>query len=207
MAVLLVNSTSRRDYVSLCRRVRSQAEAPFVVVDVIGNDDEAVRALEAGADDYISWPVNPRLMKARLNAVVRRSRRATVDKAVARLGELTLDLVHPRVTVGGREVSLTPAEFRLLLCLMNNHGQVVPHQTLVKQVQGFDCEEREAQAIMKVLVRRLRRKIELDPHQPRYIRSVRGFGYLLESQPGGKRKPIAAGRPGAEVAARRRAGS
>lgn len=182
LAVLLVNSTPRREYLSLCRRVRSRVQAPCVVIDVIGNDDEAVRALDAGADDYIAWPISPRLMEARLGAVVRRSHRVAMDKAIARSGELAIDLVRPRVTMGRKEVSLTPAEFRLLVCLMNNEGLVVPHRLLVKHVQGYDCEEQEAQAIMKVLVRRLRRKIEPDPHHPKYIRSVRGFGYALESQ-------------------------
>lgn len=180
--LVVVASGHRGGHVSLCRRLRARTDTPLVVIGCEDDTEEAVVALDAGADDYLVWPVHPRLMVARLDAVLRRERRCAMSHAVVSLGDLKLDLMRRQVVVGDRQASLTPAEYRLLMCLMRNYGQVVSHRVLVKYVLGFDCEEREAQETMKVYVRRLRHKIEADPHVPSHVHSVRGFGYVLETR-------------------------
>lgn len=178
--IAIVAAGGNGEHVKLCRQVIRRAPIPVLV---IGSEREyEVSALEAGADDYLLWPLDPRLLEAKIEALQRRFRRNGLTRVIAGRGLFALDLLRPSVTVQGREVTLTPAEFRLLRCLMCSGGKVVSHKSLVAEVYGYDCGTREAQQLIKALVRRLRRKIEPDPHRPKYVRSVRGFGYMLQAQ-------------------------
>jgi DNA-binding response OmpR family regulator len=181
--VVVVASESHQENTDICRRIRARAKAPLVMVGRGADEQEIVATLDAGADDYIIWPSRPRLLAARVDALLRRVKRTTAEQSAARFGEVTLDFVRREVSVRGRRSALTPSEFRLLSCLVKNAGKVVPSRILVRAVQGYDCSETEAQETIKVYVRRLRHKIEPDPREPSYVLNVRGFGYVFETRP------------------------
>jgi two-component system KDP operon response regulator KdpE len=163
------------DGVEVCASIRRWSELPIIVLSAVGEEAEKVRALEAGADDYVTKPFGPGELVARLKAALRRAGTATGDDPVLRADGLELDQPAHRVTVGGREVHLTPIEFDLLRTLMRNRGRLMTHRALLVEVWGSSYE-RDTQ-ILRTHLANLRRKVEPTPGEPRYILTDPGVGY------------------------------
>ena len=164
------------DGFTVCRRIRAEADTPIIMLTVRGEEDDIVRGLELGADDYIPKPFSPRQLVARVKAVLRRSGK-TYLPAFHQAGELTIDANRRELRIGrSKIVNLTPLENRLLRYLMTNTGHILTNEAIIGQVWGAEGGDRD---MLRQLVRRLRRKIEPDPTQPIYIETVPGRGYGL----------------------------
>jgi DNA-binding response OmpR family regulator len=164
------------DGFEVCRRIREISQVPILMLTVRDATVDKVRALDLGADDYLTKPFDHLELLARLRALVRRSGSHPPQPPTAFAhGGLTLDYAAQEVRVGGEEVRLTPTEYRLLEVLVRRAGAVVPHQVLLQEVWG--PEYVADPQYLKVFVRRLRNKLGDDPEHPRYILSIRGVGY------------------------------
>ena len=164
--------------VDICRSIREWSEMPIIVLSAVGDESEKVRALEAGADDYVTKPFGPDELIARLRAALRRTGAPTAEP-VLRADDLELDLAAHRVTAAGEEVHLTPIEFDLLRALMRNRGRLMTHRMLLREVWGPAYED-DTQTL-RVHVANLRRKIEPQPeltaahhHRPGHRVPARG---------------------------------
>jgi two-component system KDP operon response regulator KdpE len=157
------------DGIEVCRRLREWSEMPIIVLSAIGDEDEKVRALEAGADDYVTKPFGPRELVARLQAALRRAGRPADEPAVEVNG-LEVDLAARIVRVSGEEVHLTPIEFDLLRMLVRNRGRLLTHRALLVEVWG--PEYASDTQVLRTHVANLRRKIGSG-----HIRTDPGVGY------------------------------
>lgn len=166
------------DGFEVCRRIRAASPVPILMLTVRGDTLDKVRALDLGADDYLTKPFEPLELLARLRALLRRGQTTAESNTPALVvGEIALDTVAREVRVRGEAVRLTTTEYRLLEALMRQAGTVVPHRALLRQIWG---EEYAGEVhSLKVFVRRLRRKIGDDPERPRYIQNEWGAGYLF----------------------------
>ena len=164
------------DGVEVCRSIRSWSEMPILVLSAVGEEEQKVRALEAGADDYVTKPFGPRELIARLNAALRRAGE-DADEPAFTAGELEIDLAAHTVRRAGEEIHLTPIEFRLLGTLARNRGRLMTHRALLKEVWGPGWED-DTQTL-RTHIANLRRKIE-PPDGPRYILTDPGIGYRFE---------------------------
>jgi two-component system, OmpR family, KDP operon response regulator KdpE len=161
------------DGIEVARSLREWSTMPIIVLSAVGEEDEKVRALEAGADDYVTKPFGPRELVARLEAALRRADPG-VAEPVLRAENLELDLAAHTVKVDGAEVHLTPIEFRLLETLARNRGRLMTHRALLVEVWG--PEYADDVTVLRGHVANLRRKIEpADGH--RYVRTDPGVGY------------------------------
>jgi two-component system KDP operon response regulator KdpE len=161
------------DGVEVCRRLREWTPIPIIVLSAVGEEDAKVRALAAGADDYVTKPFGPRELVARLGAVLRRSGNGGED-AVIHADGLELDLGARAVRRDGQEVHLTPKEFELLRLLARNRGRLMTHRELLTTVWGEGYGD-DTQ-VLRAHVANLRRKIE-PTDGPRYIKTDPGVGY------------------------------
>ncbi|KOX09884.1 response regulator [Micromonospora profundi] len=168
------------DGFEVCRRIRQLGDLPIIMLTARNDDMDVVAGLEAGADDYVVKPVQPRVLEARIRAVLRRttveSRRADTERPGLRQhGALTIDRAALVVSKDGTPVSLAPTELRLLLELSHTPGQVLSRQQLLEAVweHGYLGDSR----LVDACVQRLRAKIEDEPSAPVFIQTVRGFGY------------------------------
>jgi DNA-binding response OmpR family regulator len=161
------------DGFEVCRRLRRDSNVPVIMLTARGDDFDIVAGLEAGADDYVVKPVEPRVLDARIRAVLRRLARA--GSPTETYGELVIDRGSLTVALRDREISLTPTELRLLLVLSGSPRQVLSREQLLDLVweHGYLGDSR----LVDACVQRLRAKIETDTSEPRYIQTVRGFGY------------------------------
>lgn len=159
----------------VCRELRSWSRAPIVLVSAVGDEDEKIAALDAGADDYVTKPFAIGELLARLRAVLRRA--GAAGEPVLEIGELRLDLERSLVTVDGVPVHLTPLEFRILRLLVQNEGKLLTHRTILREVWGPAYGDESN--YLHVYVSQLRRKIERDPTKPRYLLTEAGAGYRL----------------------------
>ncbi len=189
LIVLDVN-LPKLDGFAVCRRIREQAETPIVLLTVRDEEDDIVRGLELGADDYITKPFSPRQLVARAHTVLRRAGIMQAP-AIRQVGELILDPSRRVMHIGqGEIISLTPLETRLLNYLMLNAGHVLTADAIIEHVWGADGGDRD---MLRQLVHRLRGKIaqacrlgqadEPDPTQADYIETVPGLGYGLKISP------------------------
>jgi two-component system KDP operon response regulator KdpE len=161
------------DGVSVTRSLREWSAMPIIVLSALGEEEQKVRALEAGADDYVTKPFGPRELVARLEAGLRRV--VPGDQGpVLRAGELELDLAAHVVTLRGEELHLTRTEFGLLTALMGKRGRLLTHAALLREVWGPAYEDDVA--TLRTHIANLRRKIE-SPDAPRHIRTEPGIGY------------------------------
>ena len=144
------------------------------------DDADAVLGLELGADDYVTKPFSPRVLVARVRAVLRRANARPPGEQLLRAGQVVVDRAAHTVTVAGREVDLTPSEFDLLAVLVAAPGRVFTRAQLLEQVQGVAYEAYER--TIDVHVKNLRAKLEDDPRDPRYIETVYGVGYRFAEQ-------------------------
>lgn len=161
--------------VDICRSIREWSEMPIIVLSAVGDEAEKVRALEAGADDYVTKPFGTEELIARLRAALRRAGHGEPDEPVLRAEGLELDLVAHQVTVNGDVVHLTPTEYELLRVLMQNRGRLMTHRALLGEVWGPGFED-DTQ-VLRVHVANLRRKIEPAPSSPRHVLTDPGIGY------------------------------
>jgi len=168
------------DGIEVTRELRGWSSLPILVLSAVGEEEEKVRALEAGADDYVTKPFSPRELMARLHAALRRAQPAP-DEPVLRAGEIELDLAAHRVRRAGADVHLTPIEFRLLRALMTRPGRLLTHTALLTEVWG--AAYTEDVATLRTHVANLRRKVEPDDASRRHIRTDAGIGYRFVAEP------------------------
>ena len=162
--------------VDIVRALREWSEMPIIVLSALGEEDEKVRALEAGADDYVTKPFGARELVARLNASLRRSSGNTEEPTIA-LDGLEVDLAARAVRRDGESIHLSPIEFDLLRVLARNRGRLLTHRQLLTQVWG--PEYAEDTQVLRTTIGRLRGKIEREAAKPRYIHTDPGIGYRL----------------------------
>jgi DNA-binding response OmpR family regulator len=161
------------DGFEVCRRLRRVSNVPVIMLTARGDDFDIVAGLEAGADDYVVKPAEPRVLDARIRAVLRRLARA--GSPAETWGDLVIDRESLIVRRAGQPVPLTPTELRLLLVLSGSPRQVLSREQLLDLVweHGYLGDSR----LVDACVQRLRAKVETDTSEPRYIQTVRGFGY------------------------------
>lgn len=158
------------------RRLREWSDVPVLVLTARDQEKEKIDALDAGADDYITKPFSIGELLARMRVSVRRSAH-TGDEPIIQCGDLSIDLAQRRVTVGAQEIKLTPTEYDILKILAQNAGKVLTHHQLLKAVWG-DIYSEDTHYI-RVYIGQIRRKIEPNPTQPKYIITESGVGYRL----------------------------
>ena len=184
--VLLDVMMPRMDGFSVCSKVREFSSVPIIIVTARGQDQDKVRGLDLGADDYLTKPFSVEELLARVRAVLRRSQFSAKDHAqglqsTTTTGELAIDFAQHLVRLSGKEVALTPTEYRLLAYLAQNVGRIVTQDLLLEHVWG--SEYLGEGHMLQVNINRLRRKLEDDPAHPRYILTKVGIGYSLASLP------------------------
>jgi DNA-binding response OmpR family regulator len=179
------------DGFEVCRRVRLEHDVPIVMLTARGEDMDRVVGLEIGADDYVPKPFNPRELLARMRAILRRARRPEAEAQAAdrrghgdgdrvEVGDLVIDVPAHRATAGGRELSLTSFELRVLIALARRAGQTVTREELASTVQPKgEAYDPSVDRSLDVHVSRLRHKLGDDAREPKRIRTVRGIGYVL----------------------------
>jgi DNA-binding response OmpR family regulator len=184
--VLLDVMMPRMDGFTVCQRVREFSTVPIIIVTARGQDQDKVRGLDLGADDYLTKPFSVDELLARVRAVLRRAQFATSEhthaaRATITIGDLTIDYMQHLVTLAGKEVPLTPIEYRILAYLSQNVGRVVTQDLLLEHVWG--AEYLGESHMLQVNMNRLRRKLEADSAHPRYLLTKVGVGYFLAAQP------------------------
>ena len=157
--------------------LREVSNVPVIMLTVRSDEEDKVRGLELGADDYVTKPFGARELASRVRAVLRRTQGpVTPEEAILQIDDrLSIDYNSREVIVEGKRIKLRPTEFRMLYHLIENAGWVVPHETLLAKVWGY--EYREEIQYLRLYVTYLRQKIEPDPSHPRYILTERGVGY------------------------------
>ena len=178
LALLDVNLPGLNGF-EVCRRIREQSAAPIMMLTVRSAEEDDVKGLDLGADDYLTKPFSPRTLLARVRALLRRSE-GERSAAPVESGDVTLDVERQSVSVrGGEPVHLTALEFRLLQYLAANAGHTISLERLTNHVWGYrGMGDRQ---LLKQLVYRLRQKVESDPAEPQHIVTVAGVGYMLQT--------------------------
>lgn len=167
------------DGFEVCRRIRRTDQVPIILLTARSDDIDVVVGLESGADDYVVKPVQPRVLDARIRAVLRRQGNGVADIGdTAVFGDMVIDRAAMTVTRGGVPISLTPTELKLLVELSRRPGQALSRQQLLRLV--WDHDYLGDSRLVDACVQRLRAKVELVPSDPRLIRTVRGIGYRLD---------------------------
>ena len=161
--------------IEVCRELRRWTTAPVLVLSAVGDEQEKVAALDAGADDYVTKPFGIDELLARVRAALRRVDRT--GEPIVDLGGLVVDLQRRLVTLDGKQVSLTPTEYELLELFVRNEGKLLTHPTILREVWGpaYGAESH----YLHVYVSQLRRKIERDPARPSFLLTEAGAGYRL----------------------------
>ena len=174
----------------VAREIRTWSNVPILLVSAVGDEREKVKALDAGADDYVTKPFGIDELLARVRAMLRRAVDRPRPDAVVELGDLRVDLARRRVTRETTEIHLTPIEYDLLRTLVAHPGKVLTHKAIIQEVWGPGYGESH---LLRVHIAALRRKIERDPRNPELIETVTGVGYRIrEPEPrenDGARRP------------------
>jgi two-component system KDP operon response regulator KdpE len=174
------------DGLDVCAKVRQSVQTPIIVLSAVTEEKQKVRALDLGADDYLTKPFGNDELQARVRACLRRAHTAEAqvesgpEMLISDDGYLTMNVPRRQVKAGENDVRLTPTEFELLRQLMTYAGKVLTHRSLLRAVWGPEYGE-EAD-YLRVYIRQLRRKVEIEPSRPRYILTEPGIGYVFRSQ-------------------------
>jgi DNA-binding response OmpR family regulator len=171
------------DGLEVCRRIRGLpelAQTPILMLTAKGDDVDKIVGLELGADDYLAKPFNPRELLARVRAILRRTQPPAEAHQVFRFRGLEIDFDAREVTVDGKRQLLTHFEFELLAQLARAAGRVLSRETLMESLKGEEFESFDRS--IDVHISKLRAKLEENPKEPRYIRTVRGVGYVLSRE-------------------------
>ena len=178
--IILDINLPKLDGTKVCQQIRQQSDTPIIMLTVRSNEDDIVRGLEIGADDYIVKPFSPRQLVARVEAVLRRAGSPQVISSPITVNDLTFDPSRNEVQKDGSIIAhLTPLESRLMEILMINNDHVLLTDTLIDSVWGPGGGDR---TMLKQLVYRVRKKIEIDPSKPAYLMTVSGVGYTFTSE-------------------------
>jgi two-component system KDP operon response regulator KdpE len=160
----------------VCRRIRRESSVPIIVLSARGEEQDKVAALDLGADDYVTKPFGPEELLARIRVALRRaSSTADAETGQLRISDLTIDYDRRRVLRGDVEIRLTPKEFELLSLLARNHDRVLTHRAILKAIWGPNAVEQPEH--LWTLISQLRKKVEVDPANPRYLLSEPWVGY------------------------------
>ena len=170
------------DGLETIKRVREISTVPVIVLSALGEEQDKVRALNLGADDYLSKPFGVKELLARVKAVQRRTQWGQSLKNEERLvyNDISLDVDGHILEVRGKQIELTPTEFNLLVLMMRNIGKVLSHEMILQNVWG--PEYGQESEYLRVYIGRLRQKIEIDPSNPVYIHTEHGIGYHFEAR-------------------------
>ena len=184
--VLLDVMMPRMDGFTVCQRIREFSSVPIIIVTARGQDQDKVRGLDLGADDYLTKPFSVDELLARVRAVLRRAQFSAnehvhVLRTTFTIGHLAVDYAQHLITMAGQEGPLTPIEYRILAYLAQNVGRVLTQDLLLEHVWG--AEYLGESHMLQVNMNRLRRKLEADPTHPRYLLTKVGVGYFLAAQP------------------------
>jgi two-component system response regulator MtrA len=163
------------DGIEVCRRIREVSGTPIVMITAKNDDADVVTGLEMGADDYIVKPCATNILIARVRARLRPTPASLMADATYTVEDITIDTMAHRVLRDGRDISLTPLEFTLLVTLASQPHRVLSREELLEQVWGY--QYKADTRLVNVHVQRLRSKVEHDPDDPRIVRTVRGVGY------------------------------
>jgi two-component system KDP operon response regulator KdpE len=168
------------DGLEVTRRLREWTRTPIIVISARGRDQDKVKALDDGADDYLTKPFSVEELLARIRVALRHvaENASGRQEAVFSVGELRVDLTRREVFLGDQQVHLTPTEYRLLITLIKYAGRVVTHRQLLKEVWGPSYVEQTH--YLRVFVGQLRQKLEREPAKPRYLTNEPGIGYRLK---------------------------
>ena len=167
------------DGIELCKRIRSVSNVPIIVLSVKGEERAKVEALDSGADDYVTKPFGTDELLARVRAALRRGT-ADSEVDVFEVGDFKVDLGSRRVHAGGQEVRLTPKEFDLFVYMARHPNRVITHRTLLEAVWGEASQEQPE--YLRVFMGQLRKKLEPDPSNPRYLVTEPWVGYRFNPQ-------------------------
>lgn len=173
-AIILDLGLPDLDGVDVLKRLREWNKAPVLILSVRDDEKQKVRALDGGADDYVTKPFHQEELLARLRVILRHSPEKA-DLPVFRNGKLTVDFADRRVLIGGEEVKLTGIEYGILKLFTQHTGKVLTHRQILREIWGPNSEERIH--YLRVYITHLRQKIELDPNNPRRIKTESGIGY------------------------------
>ncbi len=167
------------DGIEVIRRLREWTAIPIIILSARGQESDKIAALDAGADDYVSKPFGIGELLARMRVALRHATHGPGEsgEATFAIGDLQVDLSRRQVTVAGEAIHLTPIEYRLLTTLIRHAGKILTHQHLLREVWGPNQTD-QAQ-YLRVYIAQLRRKLEKDPAQPRYVLTEPGVGYRL----------------------------
>jgi DNA-binding response OmpR family regulator len=165
------------DGMEVARALRGDSDVPIIMLTARVEEDDRLSGLEIGADDYVTKPFSPRELVARVRAVLRRSERRHVDGGLLRVSDLVIDAGRMIVHRGGEPVDLTPTELQILATLARHPGRVFTRAQLLDAARGTEAEAYDR--AIDSHVKNIRRKLEIDPHRPRYLETVYGIGYKL----------------------------
>jgi two-component system KDP operon response regulator KdpE len=168
------------DGAEVLQRVRTWSNVPLIILSARANEDEKVRLLELGADDYVVKPFGMAELLARGRAAMRRQQRTITGESVLRIGRVTFDFAARSVAVDGRRITLTRKEYRVLQVLAQHAGNVLTHQHLLKEVWG--TSHLNDTHYLRIMIRNLRKKIEIEPTNPQIILTELGVGYRLSTE-------------------------
>jgi len=163
----------------VCREIRKSSRVPILMLTAKSGEADRIRGLEIGADDYLVKPFSPRELVARVRAILRRSGEFQVLSDIVEMGDLLVSLGEKSVRKKGKPVDMTPSEFRLLTTLLRYPGRTWTRDELVEAVLGFDYEGNDR--TIDTHVKNVRQKIEDDPKQPAFIKTVYGIGYRFDN--------------------------
>jgi DNA-binding response OmpR family regulator len=168
------------DGLEVCRILRQESQVPIIMLTAKTTEQDKITGLDIGADDYLTKPFSPGELLARIRAVLRRVKVEGEAPEKIAFGKLKIDFSRHEVLVGGRAVNLTPTEFRLLEVMVRDPGRVFTRLQLIHAALGYDFEGFER--TIDVHIKNLRKKMEPDPRNPRYIKTIFGVGYKFDPE-------------------------
>jgi len=178
LVVLDIMLGSAKDGLAVCRDIREFSDVPIIILSAKVQEQDKLRGFAVGADDYITKPFSPKELLCRVAAILRRSKgKEKLVTSLLRVGPLTVNPAHRRVTLGGKKINLTPTEYKLLYYLAANKGRVLLHSEILSKVWG--SEYRDEVEYLRVYISRLRQKLEDDPCEPKLLHTQPGVGYVL----------------------------